>query len=144
MKIYFDNCCFNRPFDDQRQIKIRLEAEAKLHIQEQVLGNQHELVWSYILEYENKYNPFEERRATILKWKNYAVIDVEENQEIIKSAIELQSKGIRGKDALHISCAVWAKCDVFLTTDEYLIKKLVGYKKVKVLNPISFILTSKE
>ena len=144
MKIYFDNCYFNRPFDDQRQIKIRFEAEAKLHIQEQILGNQHELVWSYILEYENKHNPFEERRATILKWKNYAVMDVEETQEIIKSAKELHKKGIRSKDALHISCAIWAKCDVFLTTDEYIIKKLADYKRVKVLNPISFILASKE
>lgn len=33
MKIYLDNCCFNRPFDDQSQIRVRLEAEAKLKIQ---------------------------------------------------------------------------------------------------------------
>ena len=25
MRIYLDNCCFNRPFDDQSQIKIKLE-----------------------------------------------------------------------------------------------------------------------
>jgi hypothetical protein len=30
MKIYLDNCCFNRPFDDQSHLRIRLEAEAKL------------------------------------------------------------------------------------------------------------------
>ena len=40
MKIYFDACCLNRPFDDQRQPRIRLEAEAislilqKLHQRE--------------------------------------------------------------------------------------------------------------
>ncbi len=28
MKIYLDVCCFNRPFDDQTQEKIHLEAEA--------------------------------------------------------------------------------------------------------------------
>ncbi len=30
MKIYLDNCCCNRPFDDQSHLRIRLEAEAKL------------------------------------------------------------------------------------------------------------------
>ena len=29
MKLYLDNCCFNRPFDDQSQLRIRLETEAK-------------------------------------------------------------------------------------------------------------------
>ncbi|GAK55959.1 hypothetical protein U27_02920 [Candidatus Vecturithrix granuli] len=36
MRIYLDNCCFNRPFDDQNQIKIKLETEAKLYIQEKI------------------------------------------------------------------------------------------------------------
>jgi len=27
-----DNCCFNRPFDDQTQTRVRLETEAKLEI----------------------------------------------------------------------------------------------------------------
>lgn len=36
MLIYLDNCCFNCPFDDQSQLKIRLETEAKLDIQEKV------------------------------------------------------------------------------------------------------------
>lgn len=33
MRVYLDNCCFNRPFDDQRPFRIRLEAKAKLRIQ---------------------------------------------------------------------------------------------------------------
>jgi len=37
MRIYLDNCCFNRPFDDQIQMKVRLETEAKLFIQDQIL-----------------------------------------------------------------------------------------------------------
>ena len=32
MKIYLDNCCFNRPFDDQTQERIHLESEAILMI----------------------------------------------------------------------------------------------------------------
>lgn len=32
MKIYLDNGCFNRPFDDQSRIRIMLETEAKLSL----------------------------------------------------------------------------------------------------------------
>jgi hypothetical protein len=61
MRIYLDNCCLNRPFDDQRQARIRLEAEAKLCIQQQVREGRIELAWSYMLDFENAANPFEER-----------------------------------------------------------------------------------
>jgi len=36
MRVYLDNYCFNRLFDDQRQIRAFLETQAKLHIQEQI------------------------------------------------------------------------------------------------------------
>ncbi len=32
VKVYLDVCCLNRPFDDQRQSRIRLESEAVLLI----------------------------------------------------------------------------------------------------------------
>ena len=28
MRVYLDNCCYNRPFDEQSQLRIRLETEA--------------------------------------------------------------------------------------------------------------------
>jgi hypothetical protein len=33
LKIYMDNCCFNRPYDDQRNLINRMETEAKLFVQ---------------------------------------------------------------------------------------------------------------
>ncbi len=48
MRVYLDNCTFNRPFDDQTQIRISLETEAKLYIQERIRDRTLELVWSYI------------------------------------------------------------------------------------------------
>ena len=30
MRVYLDNCCYNRPFDNQGQIKVFLETLAKL------------------------------------------------------------------------------------------------------------------
>ena len=50
VKIYVDNCCFNRPFDDQSQLGVRLEAEAKLKIQEDVRSGNCEIVWSSMLD----------------------------------------------------------------------------------------------
>jgi len=63
MKIYLDNCCFNRPYDDQGQLVVRLEAEAKLFVQDQVRLGAVNLVWSYVLDFENGRNPHPERRA---------------------------------------------------------------------------------
>lgn len=139
MRIYLDNCCFNRPFDDQSQIKIRLESEAKLFVQAEIYSKQLELVWSYILDYENEYNPFEERRGSIKNWKNYAAEDIEETEWIINKARTIMNLGIKSKDALHIACAVASKCDYFLTTDERLIKKLKSYEEIVVMNPLHFV-----
>lgn len=78
MRIYLDNCCFNRPFDDQSMLTIRLETEAKLHIQNAIRVGQYALGWSYILDYENAANPLEERRLEIHRWKALADLYVVE------------------------------------------------------------------
>jgi hypothetical protein len=44
VRVYLDNCCLNRPFDDQRQMRVRLEAEATLCIQEHIRRGVLELV----------------------------------------------------------------------------------------------------
>ena len=33
LKVYLDNCCFNRPFDDQTSLVVNMESIAKLYIQ---------------------------------------------------------------------------------------------------------------
>ncbi len=65
MRIYLDNCTFNRPFDNQNSIRIKIETDAKLYIQEKIKENKIELVWSYILDFENNVNPFDERKKQI-------------------------------------------------------------------------------
>ena len=139
MKVYLDNCCFNRPFDDQKQIRIRLETEAKLFIQEKILNKNIELVWSYILEYENEFNPFDERKNIIKEWKNFSVKDIEENKQILEESNRLKEIGLSSKDALHVACAVYAKSDFFITTDDDLEKKLKDYNKITIINPIAFL-----
>ena len=101
MRVYLDNCCFNRPFDDQRQTRIRLEAEAKLCIQAHIREGTLELAWSYMVDFENAVNPFEERRLTISEWRQYATIDVEETATILQQANALVASGLKAKDAIH-------------------------------------------
>ncbi|MEI7989980.1 MAG: PIN domain-containing protein [Chloroflexota bacterium] len=139
MRIYLDNCCFNRPFDDQSSIRIRLETEAKLFIQQNILHGTLILVWSYILDYENNFNPFEERRVAIELWKNNAVINVLETSEVISIAQSLQEYGIKSKDALHVACAISSTCDYFISTDDLVLKKLAGFNRIQVINPRNFV-----
>ncbi len=136
MRVYLDNCCFNRPFDDQQQIRIKIEAEAKLFIQEKIKNKEIELVWSYILEYENSFNPFKEKRSAIQKWKAIANSDVQETEEIIARAESMVEFGVTPKDALHVSCAIESNCDYFLSTDDKLLKRLASISSIKVMNPL--------
>ena len=137
--IYLDNCCFNRPFDDQSQLRIRLEAEAKLHIQEEVRAGRYQLVWSYLLDYENGRNPFRERREQIAKWRGYATSDIAASDELLSQAEHLGRLGLRNIDALHVACAVQAGATFFLTTDDGILKRANLIQGVRVLDPIAFI-----
>ena len=139
MKIYLDNCCFNRPFDDQSQIRIKLESEAKLKIQDEINGGAFNLIWSYVLQSENEANPFEERRRSIGAWKKYAIRDVEEGPSILKRGSDLIRVGLRPKDALHVACAIEAECEYFLTTDDKILNKDITIVELKITDPIGFI-----
>ncbi|MEW6607354.1 MAG: PIN domain protein [bacterium] len=139
MKIYLDNCCFNRPFDDQSQLRIKLETEAKLRIQEEIRAGKFQLCWSYILDYENNKNPFAERKRQISRWKRYAVSDVSENSAILKKANLLNRKGFQKIDSLHIACAVYQRCKYFLTADDKILKKADVDKEIKIIDIFSFI-----
>ena len=138
MKIYLDNCCYNRPFDDQSQMKIHLEAQAKLYVQAKIREGVYDLVWSYILDYENGKNPYEEKRLAIAPWKNIASMCVsEETEEILIFAESLALKGVKTYDALHIACAVAAHCEYYLTTDKKLLNTVIP--EIKIFSPIFFV-----
>ena len=137
LRLYLDNCCFNRPYDDQTSLYIQLETEAKLFVQKAILENTFELVWSYILDYENSANPYHNRKQAILKWKEFAILDVNDSISIVNCGKEIMNKGIKKKDALHIACAIEAKCNYFLTTDKKLLK--TTFNEIKVINPMDFI-----
>ena len=136
-RIYLDNCCFNRPYDDQSLLLVRLETEAKLFVQQAVLQKTFELVWSYMLDYENAANPYHNRKLAIARWKNIAVLDVDASESIVSCGKEIMQKGVKKKDALHIACALEAKCRYFLSTDKKILR--TSFDQINVVNPIDFI-----
>ena len=139
IKVYLDTCCYNRPYDDQTQLRINLEAQAKLFIQKQIVDGKLELIYSFISVYENSQNPYSIRKNAISDFFSNASIYInEDNVNVIKQRdSEIMKTGIKTKDALHISCAVEGKADYFVTTDIRLLK--YSSDEVKIINPIDLI-----
>ncbi|MDR2589936.1 MAG: hypothetical protein LBC71_02960 [Oscillospiraceae bacterium] len=137
MKIYLDNCCYNRPFDNQNALVIQLETEAKLDVQERIKQGEFELCWSFVLDYENGANPFEEVRNRINEWKYIACADCDLNDEIANKASMLMTLGLQQMDASHLACAIYLDADYFLTTDKRVLNKPIS--DIIVMNPIDFI-----
>jgi len=137
VKIYLDICCFNRPYDDQTQLKIELETKAKLFIQNLVFTNKLSLIWSYMLDYENSKNIHLQKSSAIQKWQTLAVNDIDETTEIIETSKNIQKTGIKNADSIHLACAMSSKCDYFITVD----KRVLKYKsnKINICDPIDFI-----
>ena len=137
LNVYLDNCCFNRPYDDQGNLLVLLETEAKLFIQDLILSGELTLVWSFVLDYENNANPFLERKRSISKWKRFSIIDCDLCEQITNDARALMKIGLRQKDASHIACAAYANADYFITTDKKILNKSI--LDIKIINPVDFV-----
>ncbi len=140
MRIYLDNCCYNRPYDDQLQMRIHLDTEAKLHIQDMVKNNELELVTSYMLDYENAKNRFWHKRQAISEFMNENeayYVSQDRNEEAIQIAEEIKKTGAKNADALHVACAILAKSNYFITTDDRLLK--YRSEKVEIVTPGEFV-----
>ena len=146
-RIYLDNCCLNRPYDDQTHETIRLETGAKLYVQNEIRRGEIELAWSFMIDFENSENPNVDEKEMIAEWKHLAKIHVAAADSILRKGRELESTfGIRAKDALHVACAMDGRCGHFLTTDKQLLRKFAGNQLygLRILNPIQFIYQMEE
>lgn len=139
MRLYLDLCCFNRPYDDQSQTRIRLETEAKLVVQQKIRDGQCELVWSSTLDFENSRNPFEEHMQAIREWRNLSVLCVMADVGVVKIAREAMSFGIGEYDALHVASAIAGNADALVTTDDKFIKRMRQSGMIKMLFPVEAV-----
>jgi predicted nucleic acid-binding protein len=142
-RVYLDVCCLNRPFDDQRQDRVRLEAEAVLLI----LGRCEAGVWQWlssaVVEEEVDNTPSRERRSRVRSMLSGAQSTVALTATAVTRAKELQAMGFRIYDALHLACAEQAPVDVFLTTDDRVLRiatRHTAQLRVRVANPLDWLL----
>jgi len=139
-RIYFDMNVYNRPFDDQEQVKIRLETIAIFSILQKIKNGELILLWSFMIDFENTLNPYEDIRQEIEMTSSLAKEIITPDDFIFSSAKEFEAKGIKPRDALHIACAIKGGAKYFLTCDDKLIKKASGLGiNLKITNPISFV-----
>jgi predicted nucleic acid-binding protein len=142
MKIYLDTCCLNRPFDDQSQERIRLETEAVMIILARF--SRKELTWlgSQALEIEIERMPDVESQLRVKRIIEYADQSIPIGDKVLERAQELESAGLHGFDAVHLACAESGAADIFLTTDDRLLKSAKRLSKkirVKVENPLDWL-----
>lgn len=140
MRIYLDMCCYNRPYDDQSQLKVSMETQSKLYIQNLIKDKKLDLASSYMLRYECSNNPFEMRRNTILDFIDQnAVLYVgtDRRAEIEAKAYEIMKTGVKFKDACHVASAIYSKCEFFISTDKRLLNFVTT--EIKMVTPIQFV-----
>ena len=138
MRFYLDTCSLNRPWDDQSQGRVHLEAEAVLFFVSEARPGRMDLVTSgYLLEeIQNIAEP--QRRADVAALTEAAVSHVSVSASISQRSKTFAAHNIRGYDALHIAAAEAAGCHYFFTTDDRLLKRArpAGHHlKLQILNP---------
>lgn len=140
MLIYLDNCCYNRPFDDQTQERIHLESEAILTILQRGQTGVYKIVGSNILELEMERMQDAIKKQRVKELYKVANIHVCYTEEIKRRSQEIMKiSKIHTFDSLHIAIAEKAKADVMLTTDDKLEKMAERLDlKVRVMNPLKF------
>jgi predicted nucleic acid-binding protein len=124
------------------QARIRLEAEAVLIILAQCEAGQWEWIGSEVVHIEIDRTPDPERRRRVRSLTFHVHHLVTVGQPEAERAQQLELLGIATYDALHLACAESEEVDVFLTTDDRLLRKSVALKnqlRVRVENPLVWL-----
>ena len=137
MKIYLDNCCYNRPFDDQTQKRIFDETNAIFKI----INSNFFVLGSDVLILEiSKIKNVQKQRQVLAFYSQIVKENINLTEEIENFAASIinQSK-IHNLDALHLASAIIGDAKIFFTTDDKLIKSCEKLNlKISVMNPINF------
>jgi predicted nucleic acid-binding protein len=141
-KVYLDTCCLNRPFDDQTQMRVRLEAESVLAILARIENGDWIWIGSDVLMDEIEQTPDTQKLSRTKLLSGFVQENIEIGENEVKRAKELQKEGFQVFDSLHIACAESAQADVFLSTDDRLLKLAKRVSKrlgVRVANPLVWV-----
>jgi len=120
VRAYFDICALKRPFDDQTQPRIRLEADAVLEL---LAAPPEGLTFIHTAAHdlENAQNPLAWRAARVADWLAAVPRADAKADDLGRRTQELMTLGFRNFDAFHVACAELANAEVFATTDDRLL-----------------------
>jgi predicted nucleic acid-binding protein len=138
VNVYLDTSALNRIFDDQSQPRIFLEASAMLVVFGLIEKRIISIVSSEVLVYENSRNPFAERQVFVTSVLKKARVIQVLNDSLAKRALEIETLGVKGLDALHLACAERLQVGYFVTCDDKIIRKYTG--KVIAINPVGLMM----
>ena len=141
MKIYIDNCRYNRPFDDQRQPRIREETDAVAAIITRAETFGDIILGSDVLLFEiDKIKAFDRRRAIRSAFERAVTEIIPVNETVdLRTAEIMGVSSIHRMDAAHLACAEFGDADIFLTTDDKLIRACKNLQlRFRVLNPVAY------
>ena len=142
MRIYFDVCCLNRPFDDQSQQRIRLEAEAITFLFQRIQEQSWCWLGSPALLVEIKQTPDRARRQAMLLLTDQINEQIPLSEAVLTRMAQLQQAGFTSLDAAHLAFAENGRCDLFLTTDDRLIRisqRLTPPLPFRIENPLRWL-----
>jgi len=140
MRLYIDLSCFNRPFDDQSQERIRQETEAIFAILRRIVERDDVLIWSWVLTFENSRHPRPDRRDEIAMWETRAETVVVVSASLQERASQFAQKGIPALDAAHMASAEAGRADIFLTCDDIVVRRSQRLDLgLRVINPVAYL-----
>lgn len=140
-KIYLDTCCLSRLFDSPTQTRVRQEAEAIRRTLTYIRRGDWDWISSDVLINEVDQTPDLEKRfqMKILLTHVHKTIYTQTSEKSRGKQLELL--GFKRRDALHLACAESDKVDIFLTTDDRLLRRAQRYNThlhIRVKNPYAW------
>ena len=142
MRVYLDVSCLNRPFDDQEQMRIRVESEAIVLILERCDRGEWRQLSSEMALIEIGAATDVVRRNRVLRLLPGKRDIMSLDDAIWRRGAELETLGFRAAGAVHVAAAEAIGVDVFLSCDDQLCrvaKRLNNVLAVRVSNPVAWL-----
>jgi len=140
-RLYLDICTLCRPFDDQSQMRIRLETNAYYLLLQALQDARYVMVVSPVhFEEANAISDAEERREIVVVLERLGTAAECDMAATRARAEDLHSRKFGIADAAHVAVAEGA-ADFFISCDERLVRKCRREKvTVTAMNPVEFII----
>ena len=136
-----DACCLNRPFDDLSQDRIYLEAEAILSIISHCEKGEWTLISSGVIDYELSRMPDTDRFEQVQTLYASARERIKLDEKTEQRAGVFQGSGLKPFDSLHLAIAETYNVDIFLSTDDRLLRTAGKLDiKIKIANPVAWLM----